>query len=589
MTHLQIIQSLQEYKQQRPNLPLPHAVKLTEENYVILCDILKYTQFYIIDGKTGNHVDSSTNDIKILIDDVEQEYSVNNNLYTLINITNQDYNFANTFEITVLSNNDNYKQSILTTTPNRVNNTNIPLFEQTNSDQIYMNWSHTYDEYAGGYDIDTHAVIYGPKNGSDTEYERKGEVTYSQAKRYFIDDNILVLLDIDDTGGANGETITIQHITDLAEKYIIYYVQYDYSNYKYTNSTVFIKRNARVVFRSKDSNGEFVEIVPIENGSTGRYWKVLAVKNHEILDQPNVIGDNNDLTSNWHLFTSLRNSDTDSIYTSGYNSGYNDYGKEEDLTTNPHNEQDNPNSYYSWNCGYTHGSIMAAATQTVANLGYNSDHYDLSAYDINEQHVIYNTYASSYTYGWLNKLQDIIEENVIANTAHRNDVNPEEINLDGLLIPSDYTDIYIRSLSKDNTIEKMYNDIYSSSTGKEIENILPIIYDMAWYNKIDVMAGNAARSDFGYGATTAEDVGLDENDYANVIYGWGETADNIALVCENAWTRAYDIHWESKGISGTPSLLPPINRTDWFDRVTIDSSLVVDKKEEFGDIEMERK
>jgi hypothetical protein len=39
-----------------------------------------------------------------------------------------------------------------------------------------------------------------------------------------------------------------------------------------------------VVFRSKDSNGEFVEIVPLENGSTGRYWKVLAVKNHEILD-----------------------------------------------------------------------------------------------------------------------------------------------------------------------------------------------------------------------------------------------------------------------------------------------------------------
>lgn len=90
-------------------MPLPHAVKLTEENYVILCDILKYTQFYIIDGKTGNYVDPTTNDIKILIDDVEQEYSVNNNLYTLINITNQDYNFANTFEITVLSNNDNYK------------------------------------------------------------------------------------------------------------------------------------------------------------------------------------------------------------------------------------------------------------------------------------------------------------------------------------------------------------------------------------------------------------------------------------------------------------------------------------------------
>lgn len=582
MTHLQIIQSLQEYKQQRPNLPLPHAVKLTEENYVILCDILKYTQFYIIDGKTGNHVDPTTNDIKILIDDVEQEYSVNNNLYTLINITNQDYNFANTFEITVLSNNDNYKQSILTTTPNRVNNTNIPLFEQTNSDQIYMDWSNT----EGNYDIDTHVVIYGPKNGSDTEYERKGEVTYPNANKYFIDDNILVLLDIDDQSGAKGETITIQHITDLAEKYIIYYVQYDWSN-RYANSNVFTNRNARVIFRSKDSNGEFTEIVPIENGSTGRYWKVLAVKNHEIHETLNVIGDNTDLSSNWYIFTHISGG-SHSIYEQGYTSGYNDYGKEEDLTTNPYSEQD---SQYSWNCGYTHGSIMAAATQTVANLGYNSDHYDLSAYDINEQHVIYNTYASSYTYGWLNKLQDIIEENVIANTAHRNDVNPEEINLDDILIPSDYTGIYIRSLSKDNTIEKMYNDIYSSSTGKEIENILPIIYDMAWYNKIDVMAGNAARSDFGYGATTAEDVGLNENDYTNVIYGWGETADNIVLICENAWTRAYDIHWESKAISGTPSLLPPINRTDWFDRVTIDSSLLVDKKQEleFGDIEMERK
>lgn len=72
-----------------------------------------------------------------------------------------------------------------------------------------MNWSHTHDEYAGGYDIDTHVVIYGPKNGSDTEYERKGEVAHSPSKRYFIDDNILVLLDIDDTGSATGETITV--------------------------------------------------------------------------------------------------------------------------------------------------------------------------------------------------------------------------------------------------------------------------------------------------------------------------------------------------------------------------------------------
>ncbi len=579
MTHLQIIQSLQEYKQQRPNLPLPHAVKLTEENYVILCDILKYTQFYIIDGKTGNHVDPSTNDIKILIDDVEQEYSVNNNnLYTLINITNQDYNFANTFEITVLSNNDNYKQSILTTTPNRVNNTNIPLFEQTNSDQIYMNWSHT----EGNYDIDTHVVIYGPKNGSDTEYERKGEVTYPNSNKYFIDDNILVLLDIDDQVGATGETITIQHITDLAEKYIIYYVQYDWSN-RYANSAVFTKRNARVIFRSKDSNGEFIEIVPIENGSTGRYWKVLAVKNHEILETLNVIGDNSDLSSNWHLFTYISGG-SDSVYTSGYESGYNDYGKEEDLATNPYNEQDNPNSYYSWNCGYTHGSIMAASKQTFVNLGYNSEHYDLSAYDINEKHVVYNTYADSYTYGWLNNLQEIIEENVIANTAHRNDVNPEEINLDDILIPSDYTGIYIRALSEDNTIEKMYNDIYSSTTGKEIENILPIIYDIAWYNKIDVMAGNAARSDVGYGATTAEDVGLNENDYTNVIYGWGETADSIVLVCENAWTRAYDMHWESKTLTA-PSLL---NKPDWLDRVVVLDSSLTFVKFEPGDIEMER-
>lgn len=196
---------------------------------------------------------------------------------------------------------------------------------------------------------------------------------------------------------------------------------------------------------------------------------------------------------------------------------------------------------------------------------------------------MYNTYADSYTYGWLNKLQDIIEENVIANNTHRSDTNPEEINLGDILIPSDYTGIYIRSLSKDNTIEKMYNDI----TGKEIENILPIIYDMAWYNKIDVMAGNAARRDISHGATTAEDVGLVENDYTNVIYSWGKTADNIVLVCENAWTRAYDIHWESKTPS-EPSLLPTIDRSDWFDRVTIDSSLLVDKKEEFGDIEMER-
>ena len=35
MTHLQIIQSLEEYKRQRINLPLPHAVKSIIENYVI--------------------------------------------------------------------------------------------------------------------------------------------------------------------------------------------------------------------------------------------------------------------------------------------------------------------------------------------------------------------------------------------------------------------------------------------------------------------------------------------------------------------------------------------------------------------------
>lgn len=107
MTHLQIMQSLEEYKRQRINLPLPHAVKLIIEDYVILGDVIKYMQFYIIDGKTGSYVDSIANNIKILINGIEQEYVVNDNLYTLFNITNQDYNFTNTFEITILS--DNYK------------------------------------------------------------------------------------------------------------------------------------------------------------------------------------------------------------------------------------------------------------------------------------------------------------------------------------------------------------------------------------------------------------------------------------------------------------------------------------------------
>ena len=557
MTHLQIIQSLEEYKRQRINLPLPHAVKLIIENYVILGDVIKYMQFYIIDGKTGSYVDSIVNNIKILINGIEQEYVVNDNLYTLFYITNQDYNFTNTFEITILS--DNYKQTILATTPNRVNNTRIPLFEQSNDDEIYINWDHTHDEYTSGYDIDTHVVIYGPKNGSDTEYERKGEVAY--AHKYFMDDNISVVLDIDDTGSANGETITVQHITDLAKEYIIYYVQYDWSNYNYNNSTVFTKRNASVLFRSANSDDEFVEILPPENITSGRYWKVLAVKNHEIYESLNAIENNSELLSPWHIFMDL-NSETDSIYESGYTAGQNDYTNNVQ-SENPYSEQDNPNSYYSWKCGYTHGNIMAEAGQLdydyLAELGYNSEHYDLSVCGIEETHPMYKTYMDAYTSGWINKLQNIVETNNITNDTHRGDTTPEEVGL----ISSDYTNIRIYSLN------------YT------IDNIWTILYDIEWYNKIVEMVSDAVQSDENMNDTTPEDVGLNETDYINVIYGWGENINEPVLIRENAWEYEYNDQWNRK-ISNLPQRLPGVNtgNKNW-----LDTLITVEKKLEFEKIE----
>lgn len=556
MKHLQIMQSLEEYKRQRINLPLPHAVKLTIENYVILGDVIKYMQFYIIDGKTGSYVDSIANNIKILINGIEQEYVVNDNLYTLFNITNQDYNFTNTFEITILS--DNYKQTILATTPNRVNNTRIPLFEQLNSDEIYINWNHTHDEYTSGYDIDTHVVIYGLKNGSDTEYERKGEVAY--AHKYFMDDNISVVLDIDDTGSANGETITIQHITDLAKEYIIYYVQYDWSNYNYNNSTVFTKRNASVLFRSATSNGEFVEILPPENMTSGRYWKVLAVKNHEIHESLNVIENNSELLSPWHIFMDLSDGE-DSIYESGYTTAQNDYTNNVQ-SENPYSEQDNPNSYYSWKCGYTHGSIIASSGYLdydyLMGLGYNSAHYDLSVCGIEETHPLYKEYADAYTSGWINKLQDIIESSNITNDTHRGDTTPEELGL----IPSDYTNIHIYSLN------------YT------IDNIWTMLYDMKWYIKIADMAIEAALSDDIKNDTTPEEVGLNENDYTNIIYSFGENINELVLIRENAWEYEYNIQWNNK-IVNLPQRVPAVTiNKNWFNTI-----ITSEKKLEFEEIE----
>ena len=63
----------------------------------------------------------------------------------------------------------------------------------------------------------------------------------------------------------------------------------------------------------------------------------------------------------------------------------------------------------------------------------------------------------------------------------------------------------------------------------------------------------------------------------------------------DTWQYEYDSHWESKA-AYIPSIRPTYDRSDWFnkitiDKITIDSSLLVDKKQEleFGDIEMERK
>jgi hypothetical protein len=60
-----------------------------------------------------------------------------------------------------------------------------------------------------------------------------------------------------------------------------------------------------VLFRSANSNDEFIEILPPENITSGRYWKVLAVKNHEIYESLNVIENNGELLSPWHIFMDL--------------------------------------------------------------------------------------------------------------------------------------------------------------------------------------------------------------------------------------------------------------------------------------------
>jgi hypothetical protein len=281
-----------------------------------------------------------------------------------------------------------------------------------------------------------------------------------------------------------------------------------------------------VLFRSANSNDEFIEILPPENITSGRYWKVLAVKNHEIYESLNVIENNGELLSLWHIFMDL-NGETDGIYESGYTAGQNDYINNTQ-TENPYSEQDNPNSYYSWKCGYTHGSIITASGYLdydyLIALGYNSDHYDLTVCGIEETHPMYKKYADAYTTGWINKLQDIIESSNINNDTHRGDTAPEEIGL----IPSDYTNIHIYSLN------------YT------IDNIWTILYDMKWYIKIANMASEAALSDDIKNDTTPEEVGLNENDYTNIIYSFGENINEPVLIRENVWEYEYNIQWNNK-------------------------------------------